>query len=71
MLAVDAVESFGYFFSRLSFSYTFFLSLGDGLIFTAVLSQKAVIRKTNNRNSKCFTDSGTSSSVPFLHQSSR
>ena len=33
---------FGHFFSRLSFLFSFSLSLGDGPIWTEILSQRAV-----------------------------
>ena len=39
---------FGHFFSRLSFLFSFSLSLGDGPILTEILSQRAVKpQKTN------------------------
>ena len=37
---------FGHLFSHLSFLTSFSLSLGDGPIWTAILSQRAVKRKT-------------------------
>ena len=40
---------FGYFFSRLSFLFSFSLSLGDGPIYTEILSQRAVKPKTTNQ----------------------
>ena len=39
---------FGHFFSRLSFLFSFSLSLGDGPIETEILSQRAVKPKTTN-----------------------
>ena len=39
---------FGHFFSHLSFLSSFSLSLGDGPIQTAILSQRAVKPKTTN-----------------------
>ena len=38
---------FGHFFSRLSFLFTFSLSVGDGSIQTEILSQRAVKPKNN------------------------
>ena len=43
---------FGHFFSRLSFLSSFSLSLGDGLIWTEILSQRAVKPKTANQPTK-------------------
>ena len=40
---------FEHFFSRLSFLFSFSLSLGDGPIETKILSQRAVKRKTTNQ----------------------
>ena len=40
---------FGHFFSRLSFLFSFSLSLGDGPIQTEILSQRAVKPKTTNQ----------------------
>ena len=40
---------FGHFFSSQSFLSSFSLSLGDGLIWTEILSQKAVKPKTINQ----------------------
>ena len=40
---------FGHFFSRLSFLFSFSLSLGDGPISTEILSQRAVKPKTTNQ----------------------
>ena len=40
---------FGQFFSGLSFLFSFSLSLGDGPIYTEILSQRAVKPKTNNQ----------------------
>ena len=42
---------FGHFFSRLSFLFSFSLSLGDGPIQTEILSQRAVKPKTTNQPS--------------------
>ena len=39
---------FGHFFSHLSLLFSFFLSLGDGLIQTEILSQGAVKSRTTN-----------------------
>ena len=41
---------FGHFFSRLSFLFSFSLSLGDGPIYTEILSQRAVKPKTTNNS---------------------
>ena len=41
---------FGHFFSRLSFLFSFSLSLGDGPISTEILSQRAVKPKTTATN---------------------
>ena len=43
---------FGHFFSRLSFLFSFSLSLGDGPIYTEILSQRAVKPKTTNQPTK-------------------
>ena len=40
---------FGHFFSRLSFLFSFSLSLGDGPIYTEILSQRAIKPKTTNQ----------------------
>ena len=49
-LAVGAgVGCFGHFFSRLSFLFSFSLSLGDGSIWTKILSQRAIKTKTTNQ----------------------
>ena len=40
---------FGHFYSRLSFLFSFSLSLGDGPIQTEILSQRAVKPKTTNQ----------------------
>ena len=40
---------FGHFFSHLSFLFSFSLSLGDGPIWTEILSQRAVKPKTTNQ----------------------
>ena len=40
---------FGHFFSRLSFIFSFSLSLGDGPIETEILSQRTVKPKTTNQ----------------------
>ena len=40
---------FGHFFSNLSFLSSFSLSLGDGPIWTEILSQRAVKPKTTNQ----------------------
>ena len=40
---------FGHFFSHLSFHSSFFLSLGDGPIYTEILSQRVVKPKTTNQ----------------------
>ena len=40
---------FGHFYSPLSFLSTFSLSLGDGSIWTEILSQRAVKPKTTNQ----------------------
>ena len=40
---------FGHFFPRLSFLFSFSLSLGDGPIQTEILSQRAVKPKTTNQ----------------------
>ena len=40
---------FGHFFSHLSFLSSFSLSLGDGPIWTEILSQRAVKPKTTNQ----------------------
>ena len=40
---------FGHFYSRLSFLCSFSLSLGDGPIYTEILSQRAVKPKTTNQ----------------------
>ena len=40
---------FGHFFSRLSFLFSFSLSLGDGPMQTEILSQRAVKPKTTNQ----------------------
>ena len=42
---------FGYFFSRLSFLFSFSLSLGDGPIKTEILSQRAVNPETTSQQS--------------------
>ena len=48
-LAVDAGGGcLEIFFSRLSFLFSFSLSLGDGRIYTEILSQRAVKPKTTN-----------------------
>ena len=50
MLAVGAGGGcLDIFFSRLSFFYSFSLSLGDGPIWTEILSQRAVKPKTTNQ----------------------
>ena len=50
VLAVGAGGGlFGNFFSRLSFLFSFSLSLGDGPIQTGILSQRAVKPKTTNQ----------------------
>ena len=41
---------FGHFFSRLSVLSSFSLSLGDGPIYTEILSQRAVKPKTTNQH---------------------
>ena len=41
--------SFGHFFSRLSFLFSYSLSQGDGLILTEILSQRAVKPKSTNQ----------------------
>ena len=43
---------FGHFYSHLSFLFSFSLSLGDGPIWTEMLSQRAVKRKTTNQPTK-------------------
>ena len=43
---------FGHFFSHLSFLFSFSLSLGDGPIYTEILSQRAVKPKSNNKTKK-------------------
>ena len=40
---------FGHFFSRLSFLSSFSLSMGDGPIWTEILSQRAAKPKTTNQ----------------------
>ena len=40
---------FGHFFSRLSFPFSFSLSLGDGPLYIEILSQRAVKLKTTNQ----------------------
>ena len=40
---------FGHFFSHISFLFSFSLSLGDGPIWTGILSQRAVKPKTTNQ----------------------
>ena len=50
-LAVGAVGVFGHFYSRLSFLSSFSLSLGDGPIWTEMLSQRAVKSKTTKLSS--------------------
>ena len=50
-LAVGAVGVFGHFYSRLSFLSSFSLSLGDGPIWTEMLSQRAVKSKTSKLSS--------------------
>ena len=46
---------FGHFFSHPSFLFSFSLSLGDGPIYTEILSQRAVKPKTTNQPKKfCF-----------------
>ena len=42
---------FGHFFSHLSLLFSFSLSLGDGPIYTEILSQRAVKPKTTNQPS--------------------
>ena len=50
VLAVGAGGGlFGHFFSRLSFLFSFSLSLGDGPIQTEILSQRAFKPKTTNQ----------------------
>ena len=51
-LAVGAVGVFGHFYSHLHFLFSFSLSLGDGPIYTEILSQRAVITKTTNQPTK-------------------
>ena len=46
---------FGRFFSRLSFLFSFSLSLGDGLIQTEILSQRAVKPETTNQPTNCYS----------------
>ena len=41
---------FGHFFPHLSFLFSFSLSLGDGPIWTEILSQRAVKPKTTNQS---------------------
>ena len=43
---------FGHFFSSLSFLFSFSLSLGDGPIWTEILSKRAVKPKPTNQSSK-------------------
>ena len=43
---------FGHFFSHLSLLFSFSLSLGDGLIKTEILSQRAVKPQTTNQQTK-------------------
>ena len=38
------------FFSRLSILFSFYLSLGDGQVYTDILSQRAVKPKTTNQS---------------------
>ena len=45
---------FGHFFSCLSFLFSFSLSLGDGLIKTEILSQRAVKPKNNQPTNQSF-----------------
>ena len=45
---------FGHFYSRLSFLFSFSLSLGDGPIYTEILSQGAVKLKTPNQPTNLF-----------------
>ena len=40
---------FGHFYSRLSVLFSFSLSLGDGPIYTEILSQRAAKPKTTNQ----------------------
>ena len=53
---------FGYFFSRLSSLFFFSLSLGDGPIYTEILSQRAVKPKTTNQTTY---NSFTYDTLPF------
>ena len=54
-LAVGAGGSlFGHFYSHLSFLSSFSLSLGDGPIYTEILSQRAVKPKTINQQTKLY-----------------
>ena len=49
VLAVGAGGCLDIFFSHLSFLFSFSLSLGDGPIWTEILSQRAVKPKTTNQ----------------------
>ena len=50
VLVVGAGGLFGLFSSRLSFLYSFSVSLGDGPIQNEILSQRAVKPKTTNQS---------------------
>ena len=68
---------FGHFYSHLSFLFSFSLSLGDGLIQTEILSQRAVKPKTTNRPNLTTLFLGrlrppkrlSSTSCTYFHQS--
>ena len=57
-LAVGAGGVFGHFYSHLSFLSSFSLSLGDGPIWTEILSQRAV--KTQNNQPTNYLSDGQS-----------
>ena len=46
---------FGHFYSRLSFLFSFSLSPGGGLIYTEIMSQRAVKPKTTNQANRFLT----------------
>ena len=59
VLAIDAVGLFGHFFPRLSLLFSLSLSLGDGPIYTEILSQRAVKPKTTNQTQNNQQTNGT------------
>ena len=60
---------FGHFFSHLSFLFSFSLSLGDGPIWTEILSQRAVKPKTTNQPTNLYLGgAGTWAATAYKRQ---